>query len=298
MVVDGTEGLPVVLLVGDVTIGRKLLKALGHAESGDTATGIIKNKYYAARVQYRLVSTGEATSENMASAEALILLWDQQDELQRIQKLFPSHTDDETLDDGPDRVQLCLAVDQADEAVEVVDGAREWCIDHGFEFLSCTLSNEDLEALAQRCQEPVASRRPGLLDDESENSVLRLMEALECHSSWPTMEPIKAAEVVPAKAVPAEAATEDPKGNGYTALPDAPEAPKASQPADSKEAVQIEKVHDRMQDDDFAEADEFEKFAREMKEIRGMNDHGARRDRACDLALRLAASLGVDSDSD
>lgn len=43
------------------------------------------------------------------------------------------------------------------------------------------------------------------------------------------MEPIKAAEVVPAKAVPAEAATEDPKGNGYTALPDAPEAPKARQ---------------------------------------------------------------------
>ena len=101
--------------------------------------------------------------------------------------------------------------------------AREWCIDQGFEFLSClprtlavsreasrisylisslsssfgmywrkdlrspadppslspavrlhptcfgmqppcqgcTLSNEDLEALAQRCQEPVASRRPG-----------------------------------------------------------------------------------------------------------------------------------------
>lgn len=43
------------------------------------------------------------------------------------------------------------------------------------------------------------------------------------------MEPIKAAEVVPAKAVSAEAATEDPKGNGYTALPDAPEAPKARQ---------------------------------------------------------------------
>lgn len=50
--------------------------------------------------RYRLVSTGEATSENMASAEALILLWDQQDELQRIQKLFPSHIDDETLDAG------------------------------------------------------------------------------------------------------------------------------------------------------------------------------------------------------
>ncbi len=45
------------------------------------------------------MSTGEATSENMAAAEALILLWDQQDELQRIQKLFPSH-DDEALDAG------------------------------------------------------------------------------------------------------------------------------------------------------------------------------------------------------
>ena len=61
-------------------------------------------------------------------------------------------------------------------------------------------------------------------------ALVMLWEALECHSSWPTMEPIKAAEVVPAKAVSAEAATEDdPKDNGYTALPDAPEAPKAWQ---------------------------------------------------------------------
>ncbi len=29
----------------------------------------------------------------------------------------------ESEDDGPDRVQLCLAVDQADEAVEAVNGA-------------------------------------------------------------------------------------------------------------------------------------------------------------------------------
>ena len=68
-----------------------------------------------------------------------------------------------------------------------------------------------------------------------------------------------------------------------------------------------------MADEDFDEMDDFEKFAREMKarpmacqglrgfgfqEIREMSDHGARKDRACDLALRLAASLGVDSESD
>ena len=35
----------------------------------------------------------------------------------------------EPEDDGPDRVQLCLAVDQADEAVEVVDGAT-WTSTH------------------------------------------------------------------------------------------------------------------------------------------------------------------------
>ena len=29
-----------------------------------------------------------------------------------------------------------------------------------------------------------------------------------------------------------------------------------------------------------------------------MSDHQSRKDRACDLALRLAASLGVDSDSE
>lgn len=35
-----------------------------------------------------------------------------------------------------------------------------------------------------------------------------------------------------------------------------------------------------------------------FQEIREMSDHSARKDRACDLALRLAASLGVDSESD
>ena len=36
----------------------------------------------------------------------------------------------------------------------------------------------------------------------------------------------------------------------------------------------------------------------DLQEIREMRDHQSRKDRACDLALRLAASLGVDSDSD
>ena len=48
-----SQGLPVVLLVGDVAIGQKLLKALGEPSSteSDTALGVIKNKYYSARVQ-------------------------------------------------------------------------------------------------------------------------------------------------------------------------------------------------------------------------------------------------------
>lgn len=289
-----SQGLPVVLLVGDVAIGQKLLKALGvpsSTESKDTALGVIKNKYYSARVQYRLVATSAATAEELETAEALVLLWDRQKEqLKQLQALFPA----ETLDDGPDRVQICLAVD-AGEGVE--DAAREWCIDQGFEYLSCTLSGTDLEMLEQRCQQPAASRRTGLLDEDSENSVLRLMEALECHSSWPGMQPIASTAEKPPAESQQPMAEEDAKRNGYTALADATEAPKGK-PADSKEPVQIEKVHDRIQDDDFAEADEFEKFAREMKEIREMRDHQSRKDRACDLALRLAASLGVDSDSD
>lgn len=48
---EAPEGLPVVLLVGDLAIGQKLLKALGEAESSDTALGVIKTKYYSARVR-------------------------------------------------------------------------------------------------------------------------------------------------------------------------------------------------------------------------------------------------------
>lgn len=285
-----SEGLPVVLLVGDVAMGQKLLKALAVPssclESKDTALGVIKNKYYSARVQYRLVATSAATAAQLEAAEALVLLWDLQNEqLKQLQALFPA----EALDDGPDRVQICLAVD----GEGVGDAAREWCIDQGFEYLSCTLGNEDLKMLEQRCQQPAASRRTGLLDEDSENSVLRLMEALECHSSWPGRQPIASSPEKPPVESQQPTAEEDAKRNGYTALADAP-----GKPADSKEPVQIEKVHDRIQDDDFAEADEFEKFAREMKEIREMRDHQSRKDRACDLALRLAASLGVDSDSD
>ena len=122
-------------------------------------------------------------------------------------------------------------------------------------------------------------------------------QALECHSSWPGMQPIKAC---PVEKPPAEPESQQPmadaKRNGYTALADAPEAPKANiavlgllvfnvsnvkgfksgcgyglflvgqadamallcclwcpalvpqgQPADSREPVQMEKVHDRIQ---------------------------------------------------
>lgn len=47
---EALEGLPVVLLVGDLAIGQKLLQALGDASS-NRALGVIKTKYYSARVQ-------------------------------------------------------------------------------------------------------------------------------------------------------------------------------------------------------------------------------------------------------
>ncbi|CAK9111212.1 unnamed protein product [Durusdinium trenchii] len=293
---DAKAELPVVLLLGDKAHGQRLLEALSdETREGLSGVGVIKNKYYTARVQYQLVPADAPEAvDQIAAAEAVVLLWDvKEPEVWRgIKALFPSHDDAE--EDGPDRVQLCLAVETEQGAVELTDEAREWCVDQGFEFLSCPLEDQDLHMLKQRCQQP--ANRSSLLDEDAENSVLRLREALECHSSWPGLVPAKLTSepsVAPALAATSEPAVEtaDPKKSGYTSLPDAPVAPK-------KAPVGVEKLHDRMQDEDFADVDEFEKFAQEMKEIRALSDHGARRDRACDLALRLAASLGVDSDSD
>eukprot|EP00435_Cladocopium_sp_Y103_P071221 s78_g37.t1 len=93
--VQESPGLPVVLLVGDVAIGQKLLKALGvpssSTESKDTALGVIKNKYYSACVQYRLVATSAATTAELEAAEALVLLWNLQlEQLKQLQALFPA----------------------------------------------------------------------------------------------------------------------------------------------------------------------------------------------------------------
>ncbi|CAJ1461626.1 unnamed protein product [Effrenium voratum] len=235
-------------------------------------------------VVYKVLALDSADQQQLDAAEAVIFVWEV--EQSETFKLIQGLVRDEE-EEGPDRVQLCVAVG-ADS--EQLDGAREWCIDHGYEFLCCPLGGDDLQSLKERSS--AGDRRTGLLDDVPENSILRLMEALECHSSWSSLtakKPAAAIAVEPEQQQPAKRA----ETNGYTPLPDAPKAK-----CDVSKPTGMEKVHDRIQDEDLAEADEFEKLAHEMKEVRAMEDHAARRDRACDLAMRLASALGVDSDSD
>ena len=53
-------------------------------------------------------------------------------------------------------------------------------------------------------------------------------QALECHSSWPGMQPIASSAEKPPAESQQPMAEEDAKRNGYTALADATEAPKAN----------------------------------------------------------------------
>eukprot|EP00931_Biecheleriopsis_adriatica_P040656 TRINITY_DN23302_c0_g1_i1.p1 TRINITY_DN23302_c0_g1~~TRINITY_DN23302_c0_g1_i1.p1 ORF type:complete len:618 (+),score=147.08 TRINITY_DN23302_c0_g1_i1:35-1855(+) len=197
------DGRPVVLLVGPEAASTLLLSVLA---DGEDAVGSLETRYYSAEVKYVLLDPATAMETDaqkalIESAEAVILIWDlaQPDTLRAVTALLPGAApvdDDDFVEDGPDRVQMCLAVDgypfsslgqNATVLDAAEDEARVWCVENSYELLRCPLGQPDLEALKERRRGAQEGRSVSLLAEDTDGSVLRLLEALECHSAWPNL---------------------------------------------------------------------------------------------------------------
>ncbi|CAE7815640.1 Aste57867_9313 [Symbiodinium sp. CCMP2592] len=299
---EPSQDIPTVLLLGDRDLARQLLRALTLQEdAADVAVGILENKYYSVRLQYRVLASAELPGnleEAVATAEAVILVWDvhHPQPFYGIKDVIKGSDDPEAeeADEGTDRVQLCLAVDNGSSEAAFPDQEEvwSWCLEHGYEMLQCPLRSGDLQALRHRVEGARQGRPLGLLSDESDGTVIRVLEALECHASWTGLEPKARSTQRTVDEQSRPAAVE--QAPGLDAIGDSADPHGSADAEAGKSGYQALEA----QDDEFDAAEEFEKLAGEMKDIRNMEDHAARKERACEVALRLASTLGIDSDSD
>mmetsp|Transcript_9252 Transcript_9252/g.25912 ORF Transcript_9252/g.25912 Transcript_9252/m.25912 type:complete len:655 (-) Transcript_9252:40-2004(-) len=305
--------LPVVVVAGARGLGkRELVRALAGASPGACAgwaEGILETRYYRVRLRFAVLDTDDTTQSSpgatpsdmalcqnfglLGFAEGLIILWDvsRPETLVRAceayERSLKPKTDSrlvaeesEGINDerrtGVAGVRLCVAV-----AMDVGDlpsappehrheaQSREWCASYGFEHLHCTLRNGDFEALSRRWRSGGCGR-PLLAGEGGEDGACRIVEALQCHT-WPGLE-VKTRQLGPGAATGGSARSAEPL-----------EAPAAAAPREETGAVAVEAL---------------EHFMEEIRQVRAITDEGQRRERACDVAMQLAESLGIDSDED
>lgn len=164
---------------------------------------------------------------------------------------------------------------------------RVWCAENGFEFLRCPLNGPDLDAVKARSRRG-GGRGASLLRNEDDDSVAaeRIVESLEAHV-WAGMEMIVTCSTAAAGCKSA------PENDVVPAKPNADAKISSTVPGASG---QTSKKKTDTGDDISLEA--FERFADDIRNVRGIADDETRRKRACDVAMMLAQALGVDSDSD
>jgi len=300
--------LPTVVVVGAMGLGkRSLVRALagtllgtGTCGNNAVAEAVLETKYYSAQIRFRvldvpIIDVGAQLTEvdDIRSASAIILVWDPAHPetwagaQQAHEAHWPQASDNEVCgaDDagtkdrsgrsraGP--VRLCVAAgDRAAPRGAKAEAVFNWCIEHSFEYLQCELGDAALEALARRWRDGSMCGTPLLATDEGTNAE-RIVEALECHA-WPGLK-WKQRPALGEGASAEVGATVDQLHAEQAASESAPGAGRGRE----KAAAAVESM---------------EGMAEEMRQVREMTDEGRRRERACELAMRLAESLGEDSD--
>jgi len=173
---------------------------------------------------------------------------------------------------------LIAALTEGQQPSDVwVSKAQSWALEKGFEYLSCKLDSKSLEAFGRGVE---GGHR--LLDESSQCSSARIVEALQCHA-WPNMKLVKRND--PAASIAKEAEDEQHRQAKEVAKVDKFDPPKRLDETTNKTAESAVEAIDH--------------FAAEIKSVRNTTDEAERRARACDVAMRLAEALGVDeSDSD
>ncbi|CAE8639917.1 unnamed protein product [Polarella glacialis] len=225
-------------------------------------------------------SVASTVSEAVGRAAGLVLVWAPAlgaGSLEAVCALFdhtwpPTGSEDRSGSGGPGVKLLVMVEEGACEGD--AQRAVAWCAERGFELLVvCSLTEPaSLQAVARHWLAAGAGT-PLLSGDslqsesvDSENSAVRIVEALQCHA-WPGLELKKTASEKRAMGSKEE--------TGQKSLKELEKAKKAE-----------------------SGVDEMETLAQQMKEVRALSDDQQRRDRACDLAMRMAASFGIDTDSD
>jgi len=279
----------------------------------------LKTKYYNRRLRFQVIDLdvkshctssekdsnaqlpSEATESSstlslIKAAEGVLLVCDalRPETFTRVQQVYdaacplPSEDKLEEYAESMEAVQLCLAIDSSgaperlegdaaneDDPLEHV--ARMWCADHFFEYLSCPLREEDLKRVRKRWSS--GSRNASLLSmDDDSDSAERIVEALECHT-WKDID------------LKDDCDNLDHDGSNDGSLDNATEATEvvngSAKHGKGKQDVGNEQAVEMM-----------EHFTEAIKKVRDMPDDAHRRERAAEIATRMAKSMGLDSDDD
>lgn len=301
-----SSGAALVVVVGVSGVGhRDLAQALTGSEldSRGCAEVALKTKYYHRRLRFQAIDLdvkkddkeesanapveSSSTLSLLKAAEGVLLVCDvlRPETFTRVQQLYdtacpmPCEENCEEFGEGIEAVQLCLAIDNSDSPNEEdeEDNARVWCADHFFEYLRCPLRDDDLKRARKRWSS--GGRNASLLSMDDDDGIERIVEALECHT-WKDID------------------LED-----ESAIPDDLDAAEKCAPDNDTKAAEAENgsaKHGPDKEDLGTEqaVEMMEYFTEEIKKVRDMPDDAHRRDRAAEIALRVAKSWGLDSDDD
>jgi len=280
----------------------------------------VDTKYYTAKLRLCAVDAGVlvdplSTNDPVAvvrMAHALILLWDTKrpDTLASVCELFAASGDVNPgleTKGNPD-VRLLVGIDgqASDTCNKHIESNQEstiqsWCAQHGFECLYCAMNTEELKTLSTNwCS---GGRGASLLAAEKQGGAARIVEALQC-CLWPGLEMKKniGAASIEGQGEPANKSMESSKPNRvmqpFGETPELSDEPSSGSfaPMDGAKQDMLHQTCCSASVD--ASIESIEHLAEEMRAVRALGDDPQRRERACDLALKLAQSLGIDSDSE
>jgi len=315
--------------MGAVGVGQQqLVCALSSTQTPEPSTSgtnpfvgaMLDTKYYTAKLRLCAVDAGVVVDPLspkdpvavVRMAHAVILLWDttRPDTLDSVCKLFVASGD---VNPGPEKrgnpeVRLLVGIDgqASDTCNKHMESNQEntvhsWCDQHGFECLYCAMNTEELKTMSTNwCS---GGRGASLLAAENQGGAARIVEALQC-CLWPGLEMKKniGTAHIEEQGESGNSSMEASKPNGVMQqvgeMPGLSDEPSSGSTAPSdiaKQGVLHEKCCSASND---TSAESLEHLAEQMRTVRALGDDGQRRERACDLALKLAQTWGIDSDSE
>eukprot|EP00929_Paragymnodinium_shiwhaense_P090111 TRINITY_DN50324_c0_g1_i1.p1 TRINITY_DN50324_c0_g1~~TRINITY_DN50324_c0_g1_i1.p1 ORF type:complete len:660 (+),score=163.86 TRINITY_DN50324_c0_g1_i1:67-2046(+) len=304
---DVGAGLP---LLAFVSLGdddgqaacERLIGALGTAEASSEA--LVDTKYYTARIRLAAYKwpADAGREDELRSASGIVLVWDGVSEpppfwrLRSIGEFLgvggSTLVAESAAAGAPAQLKLSLLLTGDSCGRDLDEAAQLWCAESGFEHLPVSggLDAAGLAALQRRWRSDSGGVNSGILagtpllandtGSRSEHACCRIAEALACHM-WSSMEPKgSSGKAGISEGVPGRA-------DGSTTKQDLQKKPPKPEPV--KEETNGSEMG----------VDMFQQYAEEMKKVRAIDDHEIRRERACDVAMKLAGMFGFDNeDSD